>query len=752
MSREPKRLFRRYLTTNPPFIYHFAKQLLLNRVRKVDYNSTKPLTEGQTGQQLKPGSTVAICIATYHRETLLNSLLESIRHCALPEDLNIELRIVDNDTEESARGVVNQFAAKAEGFSQIHYTVEPVQNIARARNRAIELGQADAYVFVDDDETVTHTWLTGLINGIRNDRTCAVFGSVECKLGKYAEGWQARGRFFEKPAQPNGTYIDWRDTRTSNTIVHGSWFNEKQFRFDHRLGRSGGSDSDLFARMAEAGAEYSSSSTAVVEEFVPAQRATFKWLWNRAYRNGLIYERTVRNLDMPTRPFLRAAKRFLAAIICSIAALPALVLKARPESFYRALLKLPLMFGGLHATVAPNSTTSHVAYHGNKDADKKRVAFLTNIVSPYRKPVFQKLNQSEDFELRIFVDAETEFDRNWDVDCEDLPIEKTDCISWKQTEVSQGALRFEQKLTKHMPYGLFYQLRRFRPDSVISLELGLRSAFAAIYCKLFRADLIIWSYQSRVSAKQSTLRKLWRRTLLSQASNVVGMGKQAREVLTSWGVPAEKIINAPNAADQANYLLKLSEEKCDRQVEALRNVYAQDKKLAIVVGRLVPLKGIEPMIQAWNALPTSVRDEWKLVFIGEGPLDELIQKQDSAHIEHVGSVPAQSMPYWYAAADLNIFSTCGDVWGLVVNEASLCGTPTLCSQDAGCFDDLIEDCIDGFRLDISSTEAAKTSLLRALEHNDLKLVGKRAKNKIRPFTTDQMADRFTDAIRTSKAS
>ncbi len=742
---EPKRLFRRYLSTNPFFMLAAFKQLAEAKLKGISFQKPHPGQNHKRPHNSCLGKSIAICIATYQRPELLDALLRSLKACSVPRDYSVELRIIDNDAQGSARERVEAFRADAAQYDRISYTIEPRQNIAHARNRAIELGEVGAYIFVDDDETVHPNWLVDLVRCAERTQADAVFGPVSAKLDSKHNGWQARGGFFEKEVASSGSVINWRATRTSNTLVRGEWFHTRDFRFDSALGRSGGSDSHLFARMATCDAHYVSCREAIVEEFVPANRATFNWLWKRAYRDGLIYERNLKASHNKNHPLIRCAKRLIATTALTARGLPSL-LAGRPEACIRGLLKLPLLAGGLHAYLIPSSTTRHVAYPKSNDNSKQRVAFLTNIVSPYRRPVFNSLAHTRGIELRIFVDAKTEFDRNWSVSIDDLPIEQTHSFSWKQTEVSEGSTRFSQKLTKHLPYGLPYQLFRFKPKVVISLELGFRTAFAAAYCKLTRTKLVIWSYQSRVSGQQTWLRKLWRSVLLKQAATVVGMGTQAHEVLRHWGVPEHQIIDAPNAADHASYLRALNSDKASRQIEALREVYAPEQKLALVVGRLIPLKGIEHILDHWNALPLHVKAEWKLVFIGTGPLETLIAKQDSRYIEHVGSVPPQSMPYWYAAADLNIFPSCGDVWGLVVNEASICGTPTLCSKYAGCSDDLIRDGETGFSIDFSVDGLATQELQAVLQRRDLKKVGRAAQKVIRSYSPRVMANSFKQAI------
>ena len=104
------------------------------------------------------------------------------------------------------------------------------------------------------------------------------------------------------------------------------------------------------------------------------------------------------------------------------------------------------------------------------------------------------------------------------------------------------------------------------------------------------------------------------------------------------------------------------------------------------------------------------------------------------------------MPYWYAAADLNIFPSCGDVWGLVVNEASICGTPTLCSKYAGCSDDLIRDGETGFTIDFSLDAEASQNLQAVLKRKDLKRVGRAARQVISSYSPKAMANSFKQAI------
>jgi succinoglycan biosynthesis protein ExoM len=699
---------------------------------------------------VKPESamtSIAICLATYKRPDLLEDLLESFKTLTPPQGATLELRVVDNDREGSAGEIVKAFEGDAHPYQKIHYVVEPEQNIARARNRALDLGPADWIVFVDDDEVVEPQWLEHLWQTAIKTDADAVFGPVQGRLPKSSPGWMTRGRFFDKQVGPTGTRVDWRQTRTSNTFVRGTWFTgEEAVRFDPHLGRSGGSDSDLFSRIEARGGRFVTCAEAGVSEDVPPSRARFGWLWKRWYRNGLIYERIARTVAGQRHPFVRFTRRMGAAALMILAGLLPL-LAGRPERIVRALCELSLGLGGLVAWLRPESTTRHVAYSGQQESGETpttRVAFLTNIVSPYRKPVFERLAGTPGWDFRVFVDADREFDRKWQVDASGLSMKQTACLSWKRTVTAREPIPFKQVITLHFPYGLVRDLFKFRPDSVISLELGFRTALAALYCGIAGKQLVIWSYQSRVSGAQGSWRLAWRKWLLRRADRVVGMGTQAREVLEEWSVPASKIIDAPNAADHVTLTKCLEGAHSEKQIAQIRAAFARDRKLAIVVGRLIPLKGIEQILNAWKALPNATQDDWSLVFVGDGPLAELVEREANPAIRLSGFVESSQMACWYAAADLHIFPTCGDVWGLVVNEAGICGTPTLCSVHAGCFEDLIEEGRTGLAIDCTGSGAVD-SLNAALTHPDLPEIGKAAQTHVAAFTLDRLAHSFRSA-------
>ena len=257
-----------------------------------------------------------------------------------------------------------------------------------------------------------------------------------------------------------------------------AFYGPDSVRFDPKMGRSGGSDSPLFSVLQLRGARFVSCREAVVWEDVPLDRARYRWLWNRWFRNGMIYERIAAQCPEERHPLNRAMRRGVAVIACGIKSLPRLLV-GRSEDFRKAMLRIPLALGGIRGWMKPTQVFNHVAYGVDDEetkeevSDRLRVAFLTNIVSPYRAPVFKRLASTPKWDFKLFVDAEKEFDRKWDVSNEGFDCVKTKTWSIRRIVRSTIPIRFNQEITLHIPYGLIRDLYRFKPEVLISHELSL---------------------------------------------------------------------------------------------------------------------------------------------------------------------------------------------------------------------------------------------------------------------------------------
>jgi len=369
-----------------------------------------------------------------------------------------------------------------------------------------------------------------------------------------------------------------------------------------------------------------------------------------------------------------------------------------------------------------------------------RVALLTNILPPYRVPVFHALAATPGWRLRVLLNAHSEFNRSWEVDPGGLDLEIVKSVSL----VRDGR-------TLHIPLGLFGALRRFGPDVVVSVEFGARTLMAALYCNLARVPLVIWSYPTRVTAAATPR---WRRALagilLGRARAVIGMGSQAREVLSAWGVPDEHLFDAPNAHDHEAYVKALASAEPAAREHSLRAALQCRARIALVVGRLVPSKGIVQLLDAWDRLSPDLRSDWTLLVLGSGPLEDVVKRARDSHppaeIAHLPAVQPREVIDFYNSADLLLFPSLSDPWGLVVSEAMACGLPVLCSRLAGCADDLLRPGENGWLCDPADPDDLLDTLRSALTCDHRHRLGAAARETLERFRPEAMAKGMRRAV------
>lgn len=100
---------------------------------------------------LKPVVTFVVC--TYNRQAYLNDTMKSILQAHLT-NLNIELLVIDNNSKDQTKAVVQKYKESNDEIF-IRYLKEEKQGLSFARNRGINEAKGDCIVFLDDDIRAT---------------------------------------------------------------------------------------------------------------------------------------------------------------------------------------------------------------------------------------------------------------------------------------------------------------------------------------------------------------------------------------------------------------------------------------------------------------------------------------------------------------------------------------------------------------------------------------------------------------------
>jgi glycosyltransferase involved in cell wall biosynthesis len=229
---------------------------------------------------------INVCVCTYKRTDFLKRLLTELGRQDTHGLFSYSIVVADNDNLESARPVVSNFAAASP--ISVRYCVEPLQNIALARNMAVANAGGDFVAFIDDDEFPEKNWLLYLLQDCEKYSVAGVLGPVKRHFDEIPPKWILKSSFYSRPIHPTGMVVDWHEARTGNVLLRKMVFDAEAppFRPEFRAGE----DQDFFRRMIEKGHVFVWSDRAIVYEIIPPIR------WKRTFmlRKALLRGATAR--------------------------------------------------------------------------------------------------------------------------------------------------------------------------------------------------------------------------------------------------------------------------------------------------------------------------------------------------------------------------------------------------------------------------------------------------------------------------
>jgi glycosyltransferase involved in cell wall biosynthesis len=231
--------------------------------------------------------------------------------------------------ERTAEQVASAFARH--NTLNLSYFVEPVSNIAFARNRAVSLSRGNFLAFIDDDELPIRSWLANLFECCKTFDVDGVLGPVIPHFESDAPEWLLKAGLYDRPRHHTGFLIDWRGARTGNVMIRRRVIEGLEPVFDSNFG-TGGEDQDFFRRMIDRGHKFIWCDEAPVYETVPPHRWQMRFLLKRALLRGGI------SLKHPSNRIKNIAKSLLAVPAYGVA-LPFLFLGGR-HVFLKYLVKL----------------------------------------------------------------------------------------------------------------------------------------------------------------------------------------------------------------------------------------------------------------------------------------------------------------------------------------------------------------------------------------------------------------------------
>jgi glycosyltransferase involved in cell wall biosynthesis len=169
---------------------------------------------------------------------------------------------------------------------------------------------------------------------------------------------------------------------------------------------------------------------------------------------------------------------------------------------------------------------------------------------------------------------------------------------------------------------------------------------------------------------------LWGDAVLRDAAAVVAVSPSERRQLTALGVPAERVVEVPNPIDLGEYAVPFAPPGA-----------TGGEPVIAYLGKVTPRKRLDVVVAAFARV--AARNA-RLVVAGSDMgglaaalrLATLLGLGDRIALR--GTLEGRARLEWLAAADVVVYPSTDEAFGLVPAEALLCGTPVVVADAGGC--------------------------------------------------------------------
>ncbi|NVN98850.1 MAG: glycosyltransferase family 4 protein [Geobacteraceae bacterium] len=303
-------------------------------------------------------------------------------------------------------------------------------------------------------------------------------------------------------------------------------------------------------------------------------------------------------------------------------------------------------------------------------------------------------------------------------------------------------------------------LGTFRPDVVQLHGYGHVTVFRALlWSKLYGVPLLLWSDSSLLfqrSLFKRVAKKIVITLLMSLFNGVLTTGSNNAAYYLNYGVPRRKLFRCPFTVDETHFAMARASIGTKRI--KMRRTYGvpENAFLVLFVGKLMPLKRPQDVLHALLKT-TSRSSEWSnltVFFAGDGRLKaDLEEYSVNNNLQAIfgGFINVNILPYIYAMADLLVFPSDREAYGLSAREAICLGLPLIVSDQIGCIgaDDAARPQENAIVYPAGDVDALSEAIeLLAIDAGLLRSMGAASLRIAEELNVDSSVNGFLDAVRT----
>jgi glycosyltransferase involved in cell wall biosynthesis len=312
----------------------------------------------------------------------------------------------------------------------------------------------------------------------------------------------------------------------------------------------------------------------------------------------------------------------------------------------------------------------------------RNIAFVSNILSKYRVPCFNKLTKKMNGRVKFYFFAQKMAHRSMVLSDKHHQIEALWLQGWKWHSPPKD----DRHLNNILPiirgnYDILVLSAWDEPSYVLLWLWGV----------LLRKKIIFWIESTLKDAPRHRIKETYKKVLLRKAAGCIVPGRQSYEYCRTLGMPEKRIFVAPNATDrdffryQADRLLPRREE--------LRREFGLSGVVILFVGRLVEeYKHVSYLLRCFQRLNKAGK-EVSLALVGNGPdrdnYENMIKTKNISGVQFLGEMDHEQLCRVYAASDIMVLPSRSEPWGFVLNEGMEFGLPLVVTDAVGAGPDLV---------------------------------------------------------------
>jgi glycosyltransferase involved in cell wall biosynthesis/putative flippase GtrA len=238
-------------------------------------------------------------------------------------------------------------------------------------------------------------------------------------------------------------------------------------------------------------------------------------------------------------------------------------------------------------------------------------------------------------------------------------------------------------------------------------------------------------FQTKKYGWQIELIKKIRTGVANHARLIITPSEYLKRIVKAWGIDEGKVRVIYNAVREAS---------ADKPREQLRDELRLKNKTIISVGRLVPWKGFDALIQLMTEL-----DNFQLIIVGDGPEGSKLKVRSEKlkvkdRVLFTGALEQRKLWEYMRASDYYVLNTGYEGLPHVTIEAMMLGLPIITTR-AGGNTEVVKDKINGLLVEYNNEKEIKEAIINLHQDPDLKSrLIQNARDGLHRFSQEKMIE------------